>query len=498
MKPIPKLLSKTKVMRGYRCVKSLYLTIQQPELEPPVTPALQATFDQGNAIGEEARKRFPGGVLVDNKPWDFVGALKRTRELIQSGSEIIFEGAFEYKGLFSRVDILTYSKATQRWTMLEVKSATKVKAEYLDDAGFQAYVLANSGLPLEKISILHINRDCVAPDLRNLFTEVDITQELRERHKLIGPKLTEIFNGLRQSEIPAIDIGEHCVSGTGCPFKLYCFSERKIPDVSVFNLPKIGAKAWQLYRAGQISLADIDQAGLDIAQIRMIESHLRSQRYLDPVAIQTALAGWKYPLVFLDFETINPAIPRYPGTRPYQQVPFQFSAHVMVSAGAPLKHFEYLHLGEGDPRENLIPQLLEACGEEGSIVSYYAKFESDVIRELAEQYPQYADELLALLERMVDPLPIIREAVYDVGFEGSFSLKAVAPSLLGKDYAYDGMSVADGTAAQRAFDSVYRGGLTVEQIARVREDMLEYCKLDTRAMVELVKWLQAQGRDCRF
>ncbi|MGZ3723597.1 MAG: DUF2779 domain-containing protein, partial [Bdellovibrionales bacterium] len=385
---------------------------------------------------------------------------------------------------------LRYSKETQRWTMLEVKSATKVKAEYLDDAGFQAYVLANSGLPLEKICILHINRECVAPDLSNLFTEVDVTQELRDRHPLIGPKLTEIFSGLRQPATPVIEIGEHCVSGTGCPFKDHCFKEKNIPEVSVFNIPGIRDKAWEFYRAGRIGLADVDLSELTGAQQRMVEVHTKGPRFADWDAIAKAMNGFKYPLVFLDFETINPAIPRYPGTRPYQQVPFQFSAHVLPAPGAAMKHYEYLHLGKGDPRVDLIPQLLEACGEHGSIVSYYAKFESDVIRELADCFPEYGDELLALNERMVDPLPIVRDSVYDTGFGGRFSLKVVAPSLLGAEFAYEGMAVADGTAAQRAFDSVYRGGLPAHEVERVRQEMLEYCKLDTLAMVEIVKWLE--------
>lgn len=492
MKPIPKLMSKTKIMRGYRCTKSLYLTIQQPELEPPITPQMQAAFDQGNAITEVARTRFPGGTLVDNKPWDFVGALQRTRELIQGGTQAIYEGAFEYKGLFARVDILRYSPATQRWTMYEVKSATKVKAEYLDDAGFQAYVLANAGLPLEKICILHINRECVAPNLSNLFAEVDITDELRQRHPLIGPKLTSIFKDLRSSEVPAIDIGPHCISGTGCSFKAVCFKERNIPELSVFNLPRIGDKGWELYRRGQIELKDIDPTDLDEIQKRMLRVHLEASRFIDGEAVRKAMASWVYPLVFLDFETINPAIPRYDGTRPYQQVPFQFSAHVLGARGAPLKHYEYLHLGEGDPRENLIPSLLEACGETGSIVSYYAKFESDVIRELADQFSEHTDELQALLPRFVDPLQIVRASIYDSSFAGSFSLKAVAPALLGEKYSYAAMAVADGTAAQRAFDSVYRGEVQGEQLEHVRKDMLEYCKQDTLAMVELVKWLEEQ------
>jgi hypothetical protein len=388
------------------------------------------------------------------------------------------------------VDVLKFNKATQRWSLLEVKSGTKVKAEYLDDAGFQAYVLANSGLPLEQISILHVNRDCVSPDLSTLFTEVDVTQELRDRHKLIGPKLTEIFAGLRSEHVPDGDIGDYCTSGVGCPFQAHCFQEKLIPPVSVFNIPGLRDKAWEFYRAGQVKLEDVDLALLSMEQRRMVEAHLHNDRFIDSAQIAKAMSEWKYPLVFLDFETINPAIPRYLGTRPYQQVPFQFSVHVMRRPLGEPDHFEFLHLGEGDPRVDLVPALLEACGEEGSIVSYFARFESEVIQELAEIYPAHRDELLQLTARMVDPLPIIRASVYDPAFAGRFSLKKVAPALLGETFSYSQMEVADGTAAQRAFDSVYRGRLSLSEVDHLRKAMLEYCKQDTLAMVELVKWLE--------
>ena len=146
-------------MKGYRCLKSIYLTIHHPELEAPITADQQALFDQGNAIGEEARKRFPGGVLVDNKPWDFFGSLKKTRELIALKTEIIYEAAFEFKGCYARADIIQYSKDSQRWKVFEVKSSTKVKDEHIDDVGLQAWIIANSGLPIDKIHIVYINND---------------------------------------------------------------------------------------------------------------------------------------------------------------------------------------------------------------------------------------------------------------------------------------------------------------------------------------------------
>lgn len=247
---IPKLLSKTRLMRGYQCLKSIYLTIHNKELEPTVTPDLQAIFDQGNAVGAEARKKYPNGILVDNPAWDFYGALKKTRELLKDETEVIFEAAFEYKGCFARADIIIYSKETKRWSVFEVKSTTKVKEEHLDDVGLQVWIMANSGLPIEKISVMHINNECRYPDLKNLFTIADVTDDLRKRHSDIPKRLSTIFKTISNVSAPEADIGPHCHLPNECPFTEHCWSEKKIPEYGVFNLPNIKTKKWDLYSEG--------------------------------------------------------------------------------------------------------------------------------------------------------------------------------------------------------------------------------------------------------
>jgi hypothetical protein len=172
-------------------------------------------------------------------------------------------------------------------------------------------------------------------------------------------------------------------------------------------------------------------------------------------------------------------------------VPFQFSVHVLHKLDGEPEHFEYLHMDASDPRPLLIDKLIEACGEEGSIVAYYSKFESQRIREMAEIFPDKAEKLLALLDRMVDPLPILREHVYDVEFRGSFSLKATAPALLGAAQSYEGMRVADGTAAQRAFMQLISPRATAGQKQELRDAMLEYCGKDTAVLVDLTRWIYA-------
>ena len=492
MPALPKLISKTKIMQGYQCHKNLYLSVHRKELIPPVGPELQALFDQGNAVTIEARKRFPSGVLVDNPAFDFVGSLKRTKELLAAQTPAIFEAAFEYKGCYARADVILYNALTQRWSVIEVKSTTRVKDEHLDDVGLQVWVMANAGLPIEKISLMHLNNLCKFPDLSNLFTEEDITEKLRALHTSISPRLNEIFKSLRVDSVPEVDIGAHCSEPRDCQFMDYCWSQKKLPSPNVLDIPGIYDKRWNLYANGFITPDEIPENELNEKAQRCLQVLRTGERYIDREFIKKELSTWKFPLVFLDFETINPAIPIYNGTGPFTQVPFQFSVHVIENLESEPKHFEFLADSAGDPRDLLIPKLIEACRGEGSVVAYYAKFESGCLQDLADYSPESAKELLQIRSRLVDPLPIIKESVYDIAFGSSYSLKSVGPALLGEVFSYKKMAVGDGGAAQRAFADIQSEKTSVERKANLRTALLEYCKKDTFVVVELVKWLFAQ------
>jgi hypothetical protein len=269
------------------------------------------------------------------------------------------------------------------------------------------------------------------------------------------------------------------------------FTQDKLA-LSVLNLPQLKAKKWDYYSKGIVRLDDIRLTELSPIQERVVQVFKTGQRIVDGTAIKAAVDAWVFPLIFLDFETINPAIPRYNGTGPYQQVPFQFSAHIWESRESELNHKEYLHTSKSDPRPNLVPALLEACGKNGSIVAYYGQFESSRIAELAEYAPSLKEQLKALIPRIVDPLPIIRDHVYDNRFYGSFSLKDVAPAILGEAQSYEGMLVSNGSAAQRAFEELISDDTPRHRKAELINASLEYCKKDTLVMVELVKWLFQQ------
>lgn len=471
-----------------QCPKALYLSIHRPELKAAVSASQQAVMDQGTRVGEEARKRFPGGVLIDTDYRDQSKALALTAQAIKDGTKVLFEATFEHQGVLAKIDVLERESKRSSWNLIEVKSATSVKEEHLSDVAIQKLVAEGAGLKFKSAALMHINNKCVAPDLSNLFAQENITSEVNAQLEQVSKSIAELKKLLTKGEPPSLDIGPHCDSPYECPFKEHCW-KGKVPSPGVFDFPNMKTKGWKFYEKGIVKLDDPRLGPFKGTDLKRIEAVRTGKRWVDKKAIQKALGEWKWPLYYLDFETIGFAIPRYNGTRPYQQIPFQFSLHVQPAPGAPLVHLEYLHDSDTDPREQLALKLIESIGSTGSLVAYNASFEAGVMRALAEAYPKFAKKLSTFVDRLVDPLPVFRSSVYDVRFLGSFSIKAVAPALLGGGSSYKGLAVADGEAAQRAYLEMTDSCTPGKRKQELRASLIEYCRKDTAEMVALVNWL---------
>lgn len=487
MKLKEKTLSKSKLMRGLQCDRSLWLTIHKPELEPQTDKATQKQFDEGNEVGAKAREIEGNGLLIDNEYWDYSGAHKRTQEAIANGTTPIYEAAFLTAEGFSRADILKKTKAG--WHLIEVKKSTGVKDYHLQDAAIQTAIIESSGLKLKSISIRHINSEMLFPDIKNLFTTVDVTDDVRSLQKDIKNKIKQLYKVVKSTKEPKVEISSHCDEPFGCAFKDYCW--KHVPEKSVFDLPQLTTKKkWELFNNDFQRITDLDPKSYKGVIQRAIEVTKSKKPFVDSEKIGSALKHWKWPLYFFDYETIGPAVPRYDKTKPYAQIPFQFSCHVWSDPKSKdLGHFEYLHVDKSDPRPFIIKAMLKGFGKKGSIVAYNKSFEIGVIKKLAEFDKKNKDELLALCERFVDPLPIVKESVYHPDFLGSFSIKSVAPAIIGKIYSYEGLTIGDGGAAQSAAELVLTNKLKGKEKDQVIEDLLKYCRQDTLAMVEIVKWL---------
>jgi len=479
-------LSKSKYMAGLQCEKRLWYEVHRPELKPEPPAFQQRIFDQGTLVGELAREQFPGGVLIEADYRHLSEGAQETIDAIERGATVIFEGVISYDDIRVRPDVIRLLDSGS-WELIEVKSSTGVKKEYVHDITVQTHVLNGAGMKVEKACLMHVNRECVYPDLSNLFEIVDVTERVLELLPSVPEKVEAFREMLATDEEPDIPVGRHCEKPYLCSYKEYCW--RNVPDYSIFRIPHMRWDEKEKLLAEECVELDLlpPEVVLSDDQHRFIDSYVRKDAVIDIVAVREMLAGLEYPIHYLDFETDNPAVPRFEGMSPYGMFPFQWSCHIVEEEG-PLIHMEYLHDSMTDPRRPLTDSLLEAIGPKGSIVVYHAPFEKRVLGYLAECFPGHAEVLNSLIERIWDQLLVFRDHYTDYRFRGSNSLKSVLPVLV-PSMGYEGMDVSEGGEAQTAWNEMIRLP-EGEERDRLAADLKEYCGMDTRAMVEIMRVLE--------
>lgn len=480
-------LSKSRYLNGLQCLKRLYLQTHQGELADPVSIGQQAIFDSGTSVGELAPQRFPGGVLVAEEYFEHRQAEVTTRRLLSDPDvPALYESAFSFEGIRSRIDVLRRADGGE-FDLIEVKSTTSVKDVHIPDVAVQMYMAAGAGIPIRRAYLMHIDNSYMyqggEQNLDELFSLSDVTDRARTHVETEMPAyLEQMRESLLMPEAPDIETGRHCTTPYVCPFFGHC--HRDEPEHPVRELPGLRQPAQERLRASGIeNIGDIPEnhPGLSDLQRRVRDSVVSGLPFVG-ARLAARLREIEFPASFLDFETINPAIPMYVGTRPYQRIPFQWSLHVRDEEGG-LTHSEFLHDGDDDPREWFITNLLAAIPTQGSIVAY-SSYEKSMLRELARDFPYYRTPLLALTGRVIDLLRVVRSEYYHPGFHGSFSIKSVTPVLV-PDLSYDDLEIQEGTAASVSFTRLSAGDLQQAEAVEVREALLAYCERDTEAMVRV-------------
>lgn len=484
-------LSKSSFLRGVQCEKSLYLNRNHPELRDEITEAKQAIFTRGTDIGLSARQLFPGG--TDASPEDytrFSDSIKTTKQLIEKGEKIIYEAAFGHNNTAAAIDILV--KTRGGWMGFEVKSSTKVSSVNVLDAAVQYYVITGSGIDLKDISIVHLNNEYVRRgelNVEEMFTIVSVKPDVLEHQQFVAERIPKLLSVLRKRTVPDVPIGPHCDDPYECDFKGYCW--KHIPENSVFDIAGLNRnKKFELYYGGVVNMADVPGDFMLTASQRVQIDALRSDRPLiNEDAVREFIQTLTYPLYFFDIETFNPAVPLYDNSRPYQQIPFQFSVHFKKSKRASLMYHEYLGDAGSDPRPEFIEQFLQCTAEPGDILVYNQSFEENRLRELAGDFPDYEPELTNRIDRLKDLMtPFRAKSYYTPGMCGSHSIKNVMPELV-SDLTFGDLDISDGDAAMRAYERLLSETDPAE-IARIRNALLEYCKLDTYGMVRIFEELE--------
>ncbi|QXE87349.1 DUF2779 domain-containing protein [Geomonas nitrogeniifigens] len=485
-------LSKTLFVRGCQCHKSLWLQKFKPELKDEESPETTARFAGGNMIGELARDLFPGGVLIpfeeDGERVPLEDQLRRTKEAMEGGAKVIYEAAFQHDGIFVKVDLLR--KRVKGWELYEAKAGTSVKDVYLLDSALQYFVLAGAGVPLGKAYVVHVNTEYVREgdvDLGSLLTCQNVTKEVKGLQAEVRNSTQKMRAALAQKKVPSIDIGPHCFEPYECDFQGHCWGH--IPEDSVFDLRGRGVDQFALYYQGIVSQADIPLDLLQGKQKQQVQATLRQEDHVDRKAIRAFLNQLSYPLYFLDFETFISAVPPFDGTSPYQQIPFQYSLHYQKRRGGKIHHVEFLAVPGEDPRKALLKSLLAAIPDGSCVLAYNSAFENRVLKDLAGRYKGHRARVNRIVANMRDLMvPFNTRACYKWEMKGGYSIKNVLPALV-PELSYSGLKIANGGAAMEAYHEMCAVKDKPEELAAVRGALLEYCKLDTLAMVRILEKL---------
>ena len=486
-------ISKTKFVAGVQCLKRLYLLVHEPEMASQPGGSNESVIEQGREVGLLARQLFPGGVEV-NASGGLEAAIHKTRELVANPEcPAIFEGTFEYNDVVVKSDILQRRKENL-WRLVEVKSTVDQKEHHSEDLAIQSYVLSQSGLKLASVWLAHINGSYVLTgttvEPRDLFVFRNLTARTQSLQPELKLRLREQFRILAMPHAPDVPTGAHCINPFVCEF--FCHCNRPRPNDYIGYMPRMDASTIEeLEKMGIEAVRDIP-ADFELTEFqRRACNAIQTGEPWFSEHLKNEFESLKYPLYFMDFETVNPAIPRFPGMRPYSHIPFQWSVHVQREPGSPGEHCEFLANDGSDPRHAFIASLCSALDDDGSIIVYNQQFESERLWDLAGWLPEYTQRIKDIQRRLWDLLPVVRNNVYHPAFVGSFSLKAVLPALV-PDMTYEGMVVANGQAAGAAWQAMIRTNCNATEHEAKRQALLDYCGQDTLALVRLLEALRSR------
>ena len=483
-------LSKSKLISAWQCPKRLYLEKFHPELAE-ITDNMEAMFALGHEVGDVAKALYgtPESVEIpfDRRMSRMVAA---TRDLISNGARFpIFEATFEHDGILVRVDVLIPSG--DGWRVVEVKASTSVKDYHVLDCAIQEWVLRSAGIPLTSIHLAHVNNQFVYQgdgDYHGLLVEHDLTEDV----KTVDPRVEDLIATARNAiagGMPEVAVGAHCSKPYDCAFQHYCWPGDS--DYPIACLKGSKARLGQYVALGYRDIRDVPAEEITAeTQIRVHHVTCKGAPEVLDGAGQI-LSSLDYPRYYLDFETIAPAVPFWAGTRPYETVPVQWSCHIDDGTGdgsyQAMRHEEFLDLSGNPPMRALAVNLVDVLGDSGPVFMY-TSYEEQVIRHLIEMFPDLKRDLEKIILRLFDLHPVVKDHYYHPDMLGSWSIKAVLPTINpAMDYKkLEG--IREGTAASNGFLEAIDPETDMVRKLELEEQLRRYCRFDTEAMVEIVRF----------
>ena len=491
-------LSKSLYIKGLQCQKALWLEKHNKAVLTLPGAAAMATIEEGNAVGSLACALFPGGRKITTKSISLSQKVVLTQKWINEGVHDIYEATFEFDGVLVMVDIL-HKNADGSFEIYEVKSSTKAKDIFKQDVSIQYYVLNGLGYDMSDVYITILNADYVRSgelDIKQLFTHVKVTSEVLALQGDIPANLGK-FRDMLTDDLnePDIDIGWHCKNPHECDAMDYCWQQQRgIPEYSVFNIFSLTktSKALGFYQKGIVDIKDIPvDMKLTDKQKAKVDAWKAQKGVINKDAIKSFVDSINYPIYHFDFETLGPAIPSLEGMKPYEKYPFQYSLHIEQEDGS-LEHKEYLAIPGQDPREEIVKRMVEDIPRDTCVMAFNISFEKSIIRTLANNYPAHKTHLMNIHDNFIDlEIPFQNGDYWMPSMQGHYGLKYALPATVPemKEAYPDLDGVHNGADAMAMFKKL--GEATdFDESAKIKSALLEYCKLDTYAMVKILNNLK--------
>lgn len=474
-------------MAALQCPKLLHLRSHHPHLEE-VTASTMSAFATGNQIGELARTLYAtqSSVYIDVEPNELDQAVAQTQQLIRSGHRApIFEATFRHEGVLVRVDVLV-PEGKNSWRLIEVKASTRIKPEHLQDCAVQTWVCRGCGIDIKSVALAHVDNSFVyigANQYDGILTEEDVTNDVDDRLSQV-PAWVDCAREAVRGGMPDVDVGPHCTKPYECGFFRQCWPTNT--EFPIHALRGSKKKHVELVLEGFRDIREVPADRLSAKDHLRIHSVTISGSAEILAGAGEEIANLKYPRYYLDFETISPAIPIWPDTRPYEAVPVQWSIHIEQESGG-IEHREFLDLSGEPPMRALAEAMLNVLGDSGPVVMY-TSYEKGVIEGLARRFRDLAQSLDAVVERLWDLKPVVKENYCHPDMLGSWSIKSVLPTIAPELRYEDLDEIQDGSAASNAFLEAISPDTSLERKTQIKSRLLKYCEIDTEAMVRLVSF----------
>lgn len=491
-------ITKTDYLDYTFCRKNLWLKKHKPELFANIelSDFEKKIIDEGNLADEEARSLFPGGVLVGSEGGQ---AILDTRSLLTKKEKIIFQATFSQDTFFIRSDVLVYDETQDGYELYEVKAANNIKRKepnnYINDLAFQKIVIEKAGVKIVKTGVIHLNskyKRFGKINYHDLFVIVDVSDEVDNSEEVVEAQMGDMKKYLSMPE----ERGCACLfRGRNAHCTTFAYSNPNIPEYSVHDINRIGASARLLQDwidTGVYKIEDIPKPEL-LKGIKKLQydSYMTGKALINKNEVKRMLGDLIFPLYFFDYEGFISAIPAFDGFAPYEQVPFQYSLHIMEESGA-IEHREFLITDpEGDITFPLIESMTKHIDRPGTVIAWYSSYEKQRNIKLAELHPNYKDFLEEINEKMFDLMTIFSSGNYvDPAFKGSFSIKKVLPVIV-PELTYKNLHISKGDQASERWERMISPDTPLTEKKQIKKDLLEYCKMDTFAMVRIYQVLKS-------